>query len=265
MSRKNRIVLLIVISVVAITGTFLLPPIAQDPNYHILMDHRVIAGIPNFGDVVSNTGFLLVGLLGLWKLFQIREDRSRLIDKQEFYPLAVAFTGTVLIFVGSAYYHWAPNNTSLVWDRLPITLAIMGIFSMILAERISVRIGIRFLIPLLVVGVASVAYWHVTEQSGQGDLRFYALVQFLPIVLIPIMLWLFPARYSGARYLVEMISWYAVAKVLEFLDASIWGWVGGWVSGHSLKHLVAAWGIYALVRYLKNRRSISSDSMAIGN
>jgi len=264
MSRKNRIVLLIGISIVAVVATFLFPPIAQDPNYHLLMDHRVIAGIPNFGDVVFNTGFLLVGLLGLWKLFQIREDRSRLVDKQEFYPLAVAFTGTVLIFVGSAYYHWAPNNSSLVWDRLPMTLAFMGIFSMILAERISVRIGIRFLIPLLVLGVASVAYWHMTEQSGQGDLRPYALVQFLPIVLIPIILWLFPARYSGARYLVEMIGWYAVAKVLEFLDADIWGWVGGWISGHSLKHLVAAWGIYALVRYLKNRQRILSDSMATG-
>jgi len=265
MNRNQSIALLIGISVIAITATFFVRPIAQDPNYHNLMDRRVIAGIPNFGDVVSNVAFLVVGVLGLWELIRIRENRSRLFDKREAYPLAVAFLGTVLIFAGSAYYHWAPSNETLVWDRLPMTLAFMGIFSMVLVERISVKAGVALLIPLLVVGVASVAYWHVTEQSGQGDLRSYALVQFLPVLLIPVILWLFTARYSGTRYLVEMIGWYMFAKVLEFLDATIWGWTGGWIAGHSLKHMIAAWGIYALVRYLKHRRAIPADSMDAGH
>ena len=260
MSQNQRLALLIGISVIAITATLFVPPIAQDLEYHNLADRRMIGGIPNFFDVASNLAFLLVGVSGLWYLFQIREDRSRLIDKWEAYPLAVAFAGTVLIFAGSAYYHWAPANETLAWDRLPMTLAFMGIFSMVLVERINVKAGINFLIPLLLVGAASVAYWHVTEQSGQGDLRPYALVQFLPVLLIPMMLWLFPARYSGARYLVEMIAWYAVAKVLEFLDAAIWEWTGGWIAGHSLKHCAAAWGIYALVRYLKHRRALPVDS-----
>jgi hypothetical protein len=264
MSRKNRIALLIGICTVAVVATFLFPPIAQDTNYHNLMDHRVIAGIPNFGDVVSNLGFLLVGLLGLWALVQIREDRSRLILKREMIPFIVAFVGTILIFIGSAYYHWAPSNETLVWDRLPMTLAFMGIFSMILMERINIKIGINFLIPLLVVGVASVVYWQMTEQSGQGDLRPYALVQFLPVLLIPVILWLFPARYSGTRYIVEMIGWYLIAKVFEFSDVAVWEWTGGWIGGHSIKHCVAAWGIYALVRYLKNRQRIPRDSIDAG-
>jgi len=263
MSRNKRIALLLGISVVAVTATLFVPPIAQDPNYHNLMDRRVIAGIPNFGDVVSNVAFLVVGVLGLWELILIRENRSRLIDKREAYPLAVAFVGTVLIFAGSGYYHWTPSNETLVWDRLPMTLAFMGIFSMVLAERISVTTGVVLLIPLLVLGVASVAYWHVTEQAEQGDLRPYALVQFLPVLLIPVILWLLPARYTGTGYLVEMIGWYAFAKVLEFLDATIWGWTGGWIAGHSLKHCVAAWGIYALVRYLKHRERIPADSTEV--
>jgi hypothetical protein len=261
MNRNQRIVFLLGVCVIAITATLFVPPIAQDPNYHNLADHRLIAGIPNFWDVVSNVAFLIVGVLGLWTLFQIREDRSRLILKQEMIPLAVAFGGTILIFAGSAYYHWAPSNETLVWDRLPITLAIMGIFSMVIAERISVKAGVVLLTPLLALGLASVAYWQVTEQSGQGDLRPYALVQFLPILLIPVILWLFPARYSGTKYLVEMIGWYVAAKVFELSDAVIWGWTGGWVAGHSLKHCAAAWGVYALVRYLKNRQRIPSDSM----
>ena len=265
MSRNQRLALLMGISVTAIAATMFVPPMAQDPTYHNLADRRVIAGIPNFWDVVSNAAFLVVGLLGLWTLVQIREDRTRLIDKREAYPLAVAFTGTLLIFVGSSYYHWAPSNETLVWDRLPMTLTFMGIFSTVIVERISVKAGLAFLIPLLVVGAASVVYWQMTEQSGQGDLRPYALVQFLPVLLIPVILWLFPARYSGARYLVEMIGWYGIAKVLEFLDAAVWGWTGGWIAGHSLKHCVAAWGIYALVRYLKHRRAIPVDSIGSGD
>ncbi len=264
MNQNQRIALLLGISVFAITATFFVPPIAQDPEYHNLADRRVFAGIPNFGDVVSNAAFLLVGVLGLWKLFQIREDRSRLILKQEMIPFAVAFVGTVLIFVGSAYYHWSPTNETLVWDRLPMTLAFMSIFSLIIVERVSVQAGMLLLIPFLVVGTASVAYWQVTEQAGQGDLRPYALVQFLPVLFIPVMLWLFPARYTGGRYIVEMIGWYMAAKVFEFLDADIWGWTGGWIAGHALKHCIAAWGIYALVRYLKHRRAMPTDSLETG-
>lgn len=248
-----------------IAVTFFVPPIAQNPDYHNLADHRMCVGIPNFFDVASNLGFLLVGILGLWQLAQIREDRSRMVLKQELYPFAVSFVGAILIFAGSAYYHWAPTNDTLVWDRLPMTLTFMGIFSIVVAERISVKSGVAALIPLLVLGIASVMYWQMTEQSGQGDLRPYALIQFLPVLLIPVILWLFPARYSGARYLIEMIAWYMVAKVLEFLDAAVWEWTGGWIAGHSLKHFVAAWGIYALVRYLKHRQQIPAGLQGFGH
>lgn len=256
MKRNQRIGLLLGISVVAIAAAFLFPPIAQNPEYHNLADRRVIAGVPNFFDVVSNVPFLLVGSLGLWYLARHRGDRSRLVFPQEAFPFIAAFGGTVLIFAGSAYYHWHPANDTLVWDRLPMTLAFMGIFSMVLAERINVKAGVALLLPLLIAGVASVAYWHVTEQAGQGDLRPYGLVQFLPLLLIPVILLLFPARYSGTRYIWEMIGWYMVAKALEFLDAAVWDWTGGWIAGHSLKHGAAAWGIYALVRYLKHRRQV---------
>ena len=259
MSPKQNIALLIGISVAAVMVLFWYPPIPQDPAYHNFADQRVIAGIPHFGDVISNAAFLAVGMLGLWHLFQLRNDPVCLIEKQEALPVAVVFAGTALIALGSGYYHWAPSNETLVWDRLPMTLAFMGIFSMILAERIHVKTGVVLLVPLLIAGVASVMYWQMTEQSGHGDLRPYILVQFLPMLLIPLLLWLFPARYTGGRYIVEMIGWYGLAKGFEFLDADIWEWTDGWIGGHALKHLTAAWGIYALVRYLKHRRRLADD------
>ena len=103
MSPKQNIALLIGISVAAVIVLFWYPPIAQDPAYHNLADRRVIAGIPNFWDVISNAAFLAVGMLGLWHLFQLREDPVCLIEKQEALPLAVAFAGTTLIALGSAY------------------------------------------------------------------------------------------------------------------------------------------------------------------
>jgi hypothetical protein len=261
MSRNQRIALLLGIIVIVITATLFVPPIAQDPDYHNLSDRRVIVGIPNFGDVVSNVAFLEVGVLGLMCLYQIREDPSRLVDKRKAYPFVVIFVGTILIFIGSGYYHWSPSNETLVWDRLPIALTIMGILTMVIVERISVKVGVVLLLPLLVLGLASVAYWHMTEQAGHGDLRPYALVQFLSVLLILVILWLFPARYSGTHYLMEMIGWYAVAKLFEFLDTAILEWTGGLISGHSLKHFASAWGIYALVRYLKNRQGIPAGSV----
>ena len=263
MNHKQRTILLVVLAVSAIAGAFFFPPMAQDPEYHSLADSRVIAGIPNFFDVASNVPFLLAGVLGLWQLVQMKEDRSRLVLSQEVFPLAVAFAGTILIFAGSAYYHWNPSNETLVWDRLPMTLVFMAVFSMILAERINVKLGVALLVPLLIAGVASVVYWHVTEQAGQGDLRPYGLVQFLPILLIPLILLLFPARYSGTRYLWELTGWYGVAKVLEFLDTTIWNWTGGLVAGHSLKHCVAALAIYSLVRYIKYRRAVMIESVGV--
>lgn len=124
MTRQQRIFLLTGISIAVAAALFFLPAIAQDPGYHNLSDRRMIAGIPNFGDVVSNAAFLVVGLLGLWQLFQVREDRSRLAHPQEALPLAIAFGGTILIFAGSGYYHWAPDNETLLWDRLPMTFEI---------------------------------------------------------------------------------------------------------------------------------------------
>lgn len=265
MSQNQRIALLLGICVAAVTATLFVPPIAQDPQYHNLADRRVIAGIPNFGDVVSNLAFLIVGVLGLVCLNQVRDDHSRLFEKREAYPFTVIFAGTILIFVGSAYYHWSPSNETLVWDRSPIALTIMGILSMVIVERISVKAGVVLLVPLLILGLASVVYWQVTEQAGQGDLRPYALVQFLSVLLILVILWLFPGRYSGTRYIVEMIGWYAVAKIFEFWDADILEWTGGLVAGHSIKHFASAWAIYALVRYLKHRQPIPVGPMETGH
>ena len=96
------------------------------------------------------------------------------------------FLGSILVGLGSGYYHISPNNETLVWDRIPMTVAFMALYSIIISEFVSVKAGRLLLFPLIIIGVCSVIYWQFTEVSGAGDLRFYAVVQFFPILTIPI-------------------------------------------------------------------------------
>ncbi len=148
--------------ILSFLGLFFLDPIAQDVKYHSFADQNTLLGIPNFWNVLSNLPFLITGLWGL-----------RIIVKQKA-PIAmvVFFIGIILVGPGSAYYHWNPNNITLIWDRLPMTIAFTSFFIWILSIFISDKIK-KALIPALLVGAASVVYWAMVD-----DLRFYAWVQF---------------------------------------------------------------------------------------
>src|SRR5271169_2658193 len=136
----------------------------------------------------------------------------------------------VAVAVGSACYHLCPNNQTLVWDRLPMTVAFMSLLALVIGDRIGARAGRWLLRPLVVLGAGSVLWWRFTEAAGRGDLRLYALVQFLPMLAIPVMLLLFPARYTGTADFGWTLGWYALAKVFELLDRQIFA-IGGVVSG----------------------------------
>ena len=242
----QRVGLLLVLAVTLIANVFLfLPPVAQDLDYHHFADRRGWLGIPNFGDVAGNIAFLISGFFGM---LAVRNKRRELSG----YPAwLVFFLGVFLTGLGSAYYHLMPNNETLVWDRLPMTVAFMALFSLIIMERIDKRSG-QILLPLLLaIGVSSVFYWHLTEQTGQGDLRAYALVQFLPMILIFVILILFPAQHRGTKYLAYTLIWYVIAKLTEHFDRQIFDLTAQTVSGHTLKHIAAAIGTTWMVPYMK--------------
>jgi hypothetical protein len=159
-----------------------------------------------------------------------------------------------LTALGSSYYHLAPDNTRLVWDRLPMTLGFMGLLTALLAERVGVSVGRWLLAPLVVLGAASVGYWHWSEVQNAGDLRPYLTVQFGSLLLLVLLLVLYPARSSGTGYLVAGLSLYAAAKGLELADRYVFEF-GQIVSGHTLKHLAAAGGVACLAVMLRTRRS----------
>lgn len=249
---RQRVMILIGIFILTLVTTFLIAPIPQDPGYHAFVDMRSFLGIPNFGDVVSNAGFMIVGVAGL---LTVLGNQSRVIfdGRLDALPYLIFFIGVGLVSIGSSYYHLVPDNDRLFWDRLPMTISFMALFSAIVADRINKAAGVRWLLPVLIaLGIASLLYWDWTEAQGRGDLRFYGLVQFYPMIALPIICWLFPkARFTGGGYLVWVIFWYAAAKLLEYFDSTVLSLSANLVSGHSLKHLAAAIATYMVLKMIK--------------
>jgi hypothetical protein len=250
MSHVARVGLLWALTVILSLGTALLPRIPQNPDYHKFADQRLLFGVPHALDVLSNLPFALVGLAGLTYLLRKEKSAAAFSEARERLPYAIFFGGVVLTCFGSAYYHLAPDNTRLVWDRLPITIGFTAVVAGTISDHVSVKAGRWLLWPLLLAGATSVAYWRWGKAHSRGDLRPYGFVQYYSLVLILLLIVLFPSRYTKSAYLVVAGGWYVGAVLLEALDRPIFN-LGHVVSGHTLKHLAAAtstWCVYEMLR-----------------
>ncbi len=263
--RRWRIALLIAISVPLLTVVALSPPIPQPAAYHDFADQRQIAGIPHFWNVISNLPFAIVGLFGCVWLLRNPARPSALSKPWERAAYYVFFFGEFLTCFGSAYYHVAPSNATLVWDRFVFSLLLTSFFAIVIAEFVSPRFGRILLAPLVLVGLFSVLQWHWTELAAQGDLRLYLLVQFYPVLTIPLIIALFRSRYTlGWAFLLTWML-YGVAKIFELFDRPVYELTGAW-SGHTFKHFVAAAAtacvLYALQR--RKMRQIQGSDPVVG-
>ncbi len=255
MTVSNRSLAILVTTFVALAVLFLFTsPVPQDPAYHEFADRRTIFGVANFLNVMSNLPFLVIGLWGI--VFVFRHRQSVCLPGLEL-AYIVFFSGIFLTAFGSGYYHLDPSNDPLVWDRLPMTIGFAGLFAIIIGEFVSPRIGRAVVIPLLLIGIASVEYWAWTETIGVGDLRPYAVVQFLPMMLLPVILLIYKPAIGSAKYFWIMLLFYVLAKLAEQLDESILA-AGGLISGHSLKHMFAAMTPATLLYALMQRRTLAT-------
>jgi hypothetical protein len=244
MNNARRFLVLGSVTAMGIVIVLLMKPIPQSQQYHLFADRRSLAGLFNFMNVVSNLPFVVTGLAGWWAL---RRSAAGVFMNIMY---AVIFAGIFLTGIGSAWYHYAPGNNSLVYDRLPMVIVFMGFLCATIAGWINYKAGIILFLPLLVTGIASVLFWHYSERKGAGDLRFYAFVQFYPMIIIPLIYYLFASAENnrGLTLLVKVIIWYAAAKVLELLDKQIYQ-LTGFLSGHSLKHIAAAIATWYMVQF----------------
>ncbi len=258
-ARVYRTLTLIGLFAVSVLVLLFIDPVRQDPAYHYFADTRGLLGIPHMLNVLSNLPFVIAGGVGLGHLLAERHGPDTYSETgYERCVLALLCLGIVLVGFGSSYYHARPDSDRLFWDRLPMTITFMTLFDIVVYERISEKWGKRLLLPLLLAGIGSLLYWDYAD-----DLRFYGLVQFYPLVAIPIILWMFDARYTRSADLFIAVGWYALAKVAELNDHLIYG-LGNAVSGHTVKHLLAAAATGWIVRMIIKRRLVDAPAEGSG-
>jgi len=221
-------------------------PIVQWADYHAFADRRAWLGIPNAADVLSNLPFAIVGAWGLARLARANTPGPAL------WSWRVLCAALVATAAGSVLYHWAPDNAALVADRLPIAWACAALLCAFLAERVAPRWSApASLATTLVVATAAVLYWWFGERQGEGDLRPYLVVQFLPMLLVPLALLLRVGADRNGRTPDHawwaVLALYAAAKGAELADRAVFDALG-LLSGHTLKHLLAAAAAGCIVR-----------------
>jgi Ceramidase len=252
-NRLKAVVPLALAALAAAWGLFS-PPLLQSQAYHHFADTRDLLAVANAADTLSNLAFLFVAALGLAFLQRERTPggAERFRSPREMRPYWVFFIGVALTSVGSAWYHLAPDDARLVWDRLPMTIAFMALLAAVVGERISVRAGNALLVPLVILGIASVVYWRWSALAGVENLRPYMAVQFGSIAVVLSIASLFRSRYTEGAAIFALAATYGMAKLLESFDREVYAF-GHWVSGHALKHLAAALGVHLLLLSLQRR------------
>lgn len=256
MSRKYATPALLLLAFTVATIAFVSPRTPQPQSYHNFADQRSWLGLPNFGDVVSNVGFAIVGIWGLWFLLRLGPEQvaARFFHPSERWCYSLVFLGMLLTALGSANYHLAPDNARLVWDRLPMTIVFMSLVTAIIADRISAPAAVWLCPLLLAIGMLSVLEWYWSERAGHGDLRLYAAVQVYAVLMLLLVLFL-PSRYTRTVDLAVVVVLYVLAKSFETFDRKIFA-LGHLVSGHTLKHLAAALAGYWVLRMLEKRKPL---------
>jgi len=244
-SNKHRLLLFLILG--SLVLLMLQAPIKQDQAYHNFTDTRTLFGIANFYNVASNIPFLFLGMLGVFHCRSLEAGSLRV-------AWLIFFIGIGLVSVGSAYYHLNPNNATLVWDRLPMTIGFMGLFAALLGEWVDPKVTKYALLPLVLLGLISVLVWRYSD-----DLRLYAWVQFMPLLVIPALLALYRKRYSHSYMLALAILFYVLAKVLEAFDAEVFALLQTAMAGHAIKHLLAAVSCGLILWMLKIRAPIEVE------
>lgn len=229
----------------------MLGPLPQDPAYHALADTRNLQGVVSrAGDILTNLAIFAAGLFGL-------ALRSRMNVAPEARAVVnVLIAASILTALGSAYYHLAPANATLIWDRLGIAVVLSSLLVIVMADRLHPLFAREALWPFTGLGIASVVLWGVTEAMGQEDLLLYLVVRFGAGAAIVLLLILRPPRYTGTVWLFAAVLCEIAMAFLERIDHEVFRLTGGLASGHNLKHVLAGIALAFVFWWLRARKTL---------
>jgi len=246
---------LITLLVLLMAALILYGPIVTPPRYLVLADQQTWLGVPNAWNVLSNLVFIFVGAYALRNLHQ---NRILFNNPKEKLFYVIFFISVFFVGFLSGYYHWAPSNFPLMWDRLPIAIATMTFVSAIIGERINLPFARFMLWPLLILAAFSVVYWYLTIEQGREDLRLYTFILvFVPIILVPLILLMFKSPYTQVKYLWLALITFLLARIFEGFDLATYHFTGHIISGHTLKHLLLGLSCFLVYLYIRTRENKS--------
>jgi hypothetical protein len=247
LSRRERALLFTfaLLALVALFGPAL--PAADVAIASVFADNRTWHGLPNAMDVLSNLPFLLIGCWGLYRLNRIDRAHQQALAQFPLAPPAsdppdntldcawLFFAGLIATAAGSAFYHLLPDAPRLAADRAGMAVAFAGLIGIAVCERVSQRAGWPAAWFVLTTGLLAA---EVVQETG--NVLPWALVQFGGMALVLTLALATPMRGAVGLKLGWVIFFYVVAKAFELADHQIYEASGHLISGHSLKHLVAA-------------------------
>jgi hypothetical protein len=239
------------------------PALAQPPYANSFADHRGLWGLANALDVLSNVPFAVAGVWGLMRLRKAGvstpayERPAAAVSAGERAAMGLFFIGLIVTAFGSCWYHLAPDDAGLAVDRASMSVAFAGLLALVAASNVSERAGRALGIALLVLGPLSVLAWFRT-----GNVLPWALVQFGGIPLLALFALRGPRRGGLAVRWGLVLLAYALAKLCEMNDFAVFAATGQLFSGHTLKHLVAAFAAWPVLQALAGRQNAPRGTAA---
>ena len=223
------------------------PSVAQHPHYHDFADQRAWTALPHGLNVLSNVPFALAGI---WGLVLLALQGSQQTGAAWGGKLSKLFFGGLLVTaLGSSAYHWRPDDAGVVLDRLGICFAFAGLLGMAVAERVSQRAGHAMAALVMLFGPVAVGYWYAS-----GNLLPWAVLQGGGMLLMVALACRPASNPEHALPLAWIVGIYALAKLSELGDTTVFALTHHWVSGHSLKHVVAAMAAWPVIAVMQNGR-----------
>jgi hypothetical protein len=200
----------------------------QDPVYHLFADTRTCLGIPRAGDVLTNLSILAAGVAGV----ALRRRANVLPEERRAY--AVLVFAMIATAIGSAYYHWAPSDARLIWDRLPMALMLGSLASLVMSDRVDASFARASLVPFCALAAGSILLWWAS-----GDLWLYLIVRDGTGAMMLITIILRKGRYTAAWWLLGALALDIAMTAAERFDYEIFAATGMLLSGHNVKHILA--------------------------
>uniref|UniRef100_A0ACD5VGJ9 Uncharacterized protein n=1 Tax=Avena sativa TaxID=4498 RepID=A0ACD5VGJ9_AVESA len=210
------------------------PRLRHSPALHLFADMRNLLGVPNTLNVLTAYPLLLAGVPGL-VLCLFGSGCFGISLKWEALGWFLFYAGNVGAAFGSAYYHLKPDDDRLIWDRLPMMMSASSLLSILVIERVDERAGLSCLISLLSLLLVSTAFERVLD-----DMRLWVVLNLVPCVVIPAMIFLFPPKYTHSRFWFLATGFYLLARFEGLADRKVYSVNRYFISGHSLEHLCFA-------------------------